>query len=127
MVAAIVLERPAEFDAEGDKDTIARDAFVVGTALSAPGPPLVVLAVLAWVAQRRDRWQWLGLGGAMLACLVFTIGYAGEPDNQAVVRGDLDWPVLVFGLPGFLLVVALGVVDVAAIRERLERPRAPGP
>lgn len=93
----------------GRPETVARDAAVLGTALSAPGPMLAAQAWAVTTLARRDSLaaeKTLGLLGAAMV-----VGYLGEElVRQRLTRGGFDaveTPVAAAGL-GLAAVLAAG-------------------
>jgi hypothetical protein len=126
---AITNRLPYEFSGVGDPDRVVND-FISGggTGLSAPLGALIVLAVLALIAQSQSRWGTIALFGLVLLGAAFAYAGVQEPilwrTLAAGPRGSLDVAVVVLGIAGFVASAALVVLAVQEILARVRRPAA---
>ena len=107
-VVAIAQRLPYQFGGTGDPDSVAADAFLHGTGVSAPLIFVLVIIVLAWVAGRRG---WIGIGAAAVVALLGIVGiFAGLMEPALRTMDPLTTPIAVLGigLAALLVVSAVG-------------------
>jgi hypothetical protein len=98
---------PYQFGGTGDADSVAADAFLHGTGVSAPLVFVVVIIVLAWVAGRRG---WVGVGAAAIVALLGVVGIiAGLMEPALRTLDPLVTPIGVLGIALALLLVVSAV------------------
>jgi hypothetical protein len=119
---ALAVNLPSQFGGVGEDAT---PEFVSrGTAISAPVLPLVLLAIAALLALRRDRWGVVGTVAICVLSAFFVIGSLGEA--VAEPTPDVSSTVLVaFGLLGAALGVTLLSLGVLELRRRRRLSRVP--
>ncbi|MGH3372080.1 MAG: hypothetical protein ACRDPR_19010 [Nocardioidaceae bacterium] len=118
-VVAIVVNLPSQFGIVG---TDASQEFLIsGTAISAPLLPVVLLAVVAVLADRRDPRGGVGIVAAYLTAVTVAIGGVGE--MVATPTADTSKGVLV-GAGVAWLVVAAALVAQATLAATERRSRA---
>jgi hypothetical protein len=106
---------PYQFGGTGDPDSVAADAFLHGTGVSAPLVFVVVIIVLAWVAGRRG---WVGVGAAAIVALLGVVGItAGLMEPALRTLDPLVTPIGVLGIALAVLLV------VSAVRTALSTTR----
>jgi uncharacterized membrane protein YhaH (DUF805 family) len=114
---SIAAEWPAQFGGQGDPDEVAAEFLSRGTALAPPVAPLLLFAICAALASRRDRWGTTAVVGAMLLSVVFIIGSLGE----AFAEPTPDVPraaLITSGVVGALLSSAVLATGGAVLRNR---------
>jgi hypothetical protein len=94
-VVAWILEWPPQFGGVSDPEQSYMSYLVGGSAIAAPLPPLVGLAVGLLLSRRRDAWRILGLVIVVIVSVLFIIGGIGEiaAEHEHVPRAA----VIVFG------------------------------
>src|SRR3990170_4589969 len=94
-VAAWILGWPPQFGGVSDPEQSYVSYLVGGSAIAAPLPPLVGLAVGLFLSRRRDAWPKLGLVIVGIVSVLFIIGGIGEiaAEHEHVPRAA----VIVFG------------------------------
>ena len=114
-VVAVVMNWPAQFGGVG---TDARAEFLTrGTAISAPGLPLVVLAVGSWLATRRDRWGTVGVVLVGLVALLTTVGGLGEALAPATPNVSKE-VLVVSGATSVVLAILMLAAVVVELADR---------
>ena len=114
-VVAVVMNWPAQFGGVG---TDARAEFLTrGTAISAPGLPLVVLAVASWLATRRDRWGTVGVVLVGLVALLTTVGGLGEALAPATPNVSKE-VLVVSGATSVVLAILMLAAMVVELADR---------
>ena len=122
---AAVYQLPYEFGGHGAPDHVVRDFWSHGTALSAPAPFLLALALLSILAGRRGR---LGSVATALVIPLMIIGLVTgvlEPVLRRALRGGFP----LFEETGILLLTGMnlaatllvGIVAVGHLRDRISR------
>ncbi|PZR64411.1 MAG: hypothetical protein DLM71_02410 [Chloroflexi bacterium] len=117
-VVGIARHLPYQFGGTGDPDSVAADAFLHGTGISAPLVFVAVIIVLAWVAGRRG---WIGIAAAAVVALLGTVGIlAGFMEPALRTLDPLVTPIAVLGigLAALLVVSAVRVVLTATGNRR---------
>jgi len=95
-VVGIAQRLPYQFGGTGDPDSVAADAFLHGTGVSAPLVFVMVIIVLAWVAGRRG---WIGIAGAAVVALLGMVGIvAGLMEPALRTLDPLITPIAVLGI-----------------------------
>jgi hypothetical protein len=95
-VVGIAQRLPYQFGGNGDPDSVAADAFLHGTGVSAPLVFVMVIIVLAWVAGRRG---WIGIAGAAVVALLGMVGIvAGLMEPALRTLDPLITPIAVLGI-----------------------------
>ena len=114
---AIARRLPYQFGGAGDPDTVAADAFLHGTGISAPLIFVVVIIVLAWIAGRSG---WIGIAAAALVALLGMVGIiAGLMEPALRTLDPLVTPISVLGIPlAVLLVVSAVRVALTGIGDK---------
>ncbi len=101
---------PYQFGGTGSPDSVAADAFLHGTGISAPLVFVVVIIVLAWVAGRRG---WVGIGAAAIMALLGVVGIiAGLMEPALRTFDPLVTPIAVVGI-GLAVLLVVSAVRVA--------------
>ncbi|HUF05848.1 MAG TPA: hypothetical protein VMP86_00515 [Candidatus Binatia bacterium] len=101
---------PYQFGGTGDPDSVAADAFLHGTGLSAPLIFVLVIIVLAWVAGRRG---WIGIGAAAVVALLGIVGiFAGLMEPALRTMDPLTTPIAVLGI-GLAALLVVSAVRIA--------------
>lgn len=122
---AIANRLPYEFGSgTGDPDQVASDFLGGGgTALSAPLPAIVTLAVFALIAQRRTRWGTLSAVFVLLLGGAFAFAGSQEPilarTAATGIKEPFDAVVVVLGVSGTLASVALVLLAARDLFSRL--------
>jgi hypothetical protein len=108
---------PYQFGGRGDPDSVAADAFLHGTGVSAPLVFVVVIIVLAWVAGRRG---WIGIAAAAVVALLGMVGIiAGLMEPALRTLDPLVTPIGLLGIGlAILLVVSAARVALTGIGSR---------
>lgn len=117
-ILAIVLDLPSLFDPPAQPDPIETDWIARGTAISAPLPPIALLAACALLLRRHDRWAIAGLIGIGLLSTLFLIGAVGELTAQPagnVTRAVLTGAGIAWGA------IALSLIALAINAARQPR------
>lgn len=92
----IALRLPYQFGGAGDPDSVAADALLHGTGVSAPLIFVVVIIVLAWVT---DWGGWIGIAAAAVVALLGVVGIiAGLMEPALRTLDPLVTPIAVLGL-----------------------------
>ncbi|MCG3209490.1 MAG: hypothetical protein FOGNACKC_03117 [Anaerolineae bacterium] len=122
---AIIFKWPYQFGGPGDPNTIASDFVFLGTAISAPVFPILVLLVLFIFLSRSQKW-WgtLGVVGFCLIGILMFIGALGEafaPSTSVVPRLVL----VVSGVVNGIFSVALLFLAIAELIDRVRVRRKP--
>jgi len=106
-VVGIAQRLPYQFGGNGDPDSVAADAFLHGTGVSAPLVFVMVIIVLAWVAGRRG---WIGIAGAAVVALLGMVGIvAGLMEPALRTLDPLITPIAVLGIGLAALLVVSAV------------------
>jgi hypothetical protein len=101
---------PYRFGGTGDPDSVAADAFLRGTGISAPLVFVVVIIALAWVAGRRG---WIGIAAAAVVALLGTVGIiAGLMEPALRTLDPIVTPIAVLGI-GVAVLLVVSAVRVA--------------
>ena len=101
---------PYQFGGTGSPDSVAADAFLKGTGISAPIVFVVVIIVLAYVAGRRG---WVGIGAAAIVALLGVVGIiAGLMEPAMLTLDPLVTPIAVVGI-GLAVLLVVSAVRVA--------------
>jgi hypothetical protein len=111
---------PYEFGGRGSPDHVLREFWSHGTALSAPAPLLVVVALVALLTRREGRLGTVAVGILLVIMGLSVIAGALEPAVRQALRGDLS-PIEnlgVLALTGLSLGTALTVMLVAGSQFR---------
>jgi hypothetical protein len=99
---------PYQFGGSGDPDSVAADALLRGTGVSAP--LVVVIILLAWVAGRRG---WIGIVAAVVVALLGIVGIiAGLMEPAQRTLDPLVTPIAVLGI-GLAILLVVSAVRVA--------------
>jgi hypothetical protein len=108
---------PYQFGGSGDPDSVAADAFLRGTGVSAPLVFVVAIIVLAWIAGRRG---WIGIAAAVVVALLAMVGIiAGLMEPALRTLDPLVTPIAVLGIGlAVLLVVSAARVALTGIGSR---------
>jgi len=77
-VVSIAATWPHQFAGHGNPHTMLQDFVNSGTALAPPALPLVVLAVAAFAARRRDVWRSVAAAVLVLLGVLLVVGALGE-------------------------------------------------
>ena len=109
LVIALVGEMPKEFGGAGDPSNVLGEAPLQGTLLSAPLAPILVLIGMAWLSYRSNWLGVIGLLGMIVVCVLFTVGYLGEPlhpkASDPPVAFIVAWKLI--GIPIVLTLIAV--------------------
>jgi hypothetical protein len=121
---SIAWKLPYEFGGTGDPDQVMHDFMRGGgTALSAPLIPLLLLIVLVVLADRRDLWGMLAMGGIVLLAILFAVAGSQEPILWRTLRspsfGGFDVIVLALGLEGLLLSLLMLVFGIQELLAKI--------
>ncbi len=109
---------PAAFGMTPDPDHVARDAVIVGTAISAPVAPLVALIAFILLAQARARSaRIVGYLGTIVVALLFVVGTVGEP-TLVHPESALEEAIHLLGLALATVLLVVGVRGLAGLRSR---------
>jgi hypothetical protein len=101
---------PYQFGGSGDPDSVAADALLRGTGVSAPLVFVVVIILLAWVAGRRG---WIGIVAAVVVALLGIVGIiAGLMEPAQRTLDPLVTPIAVLGI-GLAILLVVSAVRVA--------------
>lgn len=103
---------PYQFGGTGGPDSVAVDALLHGTGISAPLVFVVVIIVLAWVAGRRSP-RLGGIGAAAIVALLGVVGIiAGLMEPALRTLDPLVTPIAVVGI-GLAVLLVVSAVRVA--------------
>jgi hypothetical protein len=116
-IVGIARRLPYQFGGTGDPDSVAADAVLRGTGVSAPLVFVVVIIVLAWVAGQRG---WIGIAAAAGVALLGMVGIiAGLMEPALRTLDPLVTPIAVLGIGlAALLVVSAVRAALTAIGNR---------
>jgi cytochrome bd-type quinol oxidase subunit 2 len=118
---AVALNLSSQFGRAG---TDAGEEFLsVGTAISAPPVPVVLLLLVALLAGRRDRWARVGVAAAYLTAIMVGIGGLGE--ILGTPTEDVPQSVLLTAGVAWLVIACCLVGLASAVVSARERRRAP--
>ena len=112
---------PYQFGGAGDPDSVAQDALVHGTGISAPLIFVTAMIVLAYSATRSRR---ASIPAAALVGLLSVVGIvAGLMEPALRALDPLITPIAVLGLAIAVLLLAAALrVPLALLREREPKP-----
>jgi hypothetical protein len=112
-LVAIALDLPAQFTTEAQpRETVSTDVLIVGSAISAPWPPLLALILGVVLAARERITRVIGLVILLLTGVVMTVGLIGEHISGIPFTGTRYAIFLTFNVVGFLLAAALMATTV---------------
>ena len=118
-VAAVILDLSAQFGTDAQAgDAVGAEIITVGSATSAPWPPLLALVVGAVLATRNGRAQSVGLVFLVLATLLMIIGVIGEYTSGIPFTGARHAVFVAISVALLLLTAALAATAARALAGR---------